>query len=96
MPTRCLHIHLTLKNKGVASRFLVMQQAYRYGVRGSVQRKDPETYFIIAEGEDPALEQFLTWCRTFQLNFPDCVTFEEHEVQNYTSFDIIRNRENIG
>ena len=67
-----------------------MQQAYKYGINGSVQRKGEDAFFIIAEGEEVSLEKFINWCETFQLNFPGCVTLEEKEVMNYKSFDIIR------
>ena len=87
---RCVHIHLLLKNKEAASRFSVMQQAYKYGINGSVQRKGEDAFFIIAEGEEASLEKFIDWCETFQLKFPDCLTLEEKEVLNYKSFDIIR------
>jgi len=70
-----------------------MQQAYKYGIRGSVQRKNTETFFIIAEGECSALEKFIHWCETFQLNYPDCVSMEEKEIRHYKTFDIIRDRD---
>ena len=87
---RCVHIHLQLKNKEAVSRFSVMQQAYKYGINGSVQRKGEDAFFIIAEGEEASLEKFINWCEAFQLNFPGCVTLEEKEIMNYKSFDIIR------
>ena len=87
---RCVHIHLLLKNRNAASRFTVMQNAYKYGVKGSVQRKGEDAFFIIAEGEESSVDKFINWCETFQLNFPNCVTLEEKEIMNYTSFDIIR------
>lgn len=87
---RCVHIHLSLKNMDVASRFIVMQQAYKYGINGSVQRKGEDAFFIIAEGKEEQLDKFISWCETFQLNFPNCVTIEEKGIMNYKSFDIIR------
>ncbi|MBE0647605.1 MAG: acylphosphatase [Bacteroidales bacterium] len=81
-----------MKNKDVVSRFIVMQNAYRYGIKGSVQRKGVDELFIIAEGEESSIEEFINWCETFQLNFQGCVTLEEKEIVNYKSFDIIRNR----
>ena len=87
---RCVHIHLLLKNRNAASRFAVMQNAYKCGVKGSVQRKGEDAFFIIAEGEEASIDNFINWCETFQLNFSDCVTLEEKEIMNYTSFDILR------
>ena len=89
---RCVHIHLQVKNKDVVSRFIVMQNAYRYGIKGSVQRNGEDALLIIAEGEEVSLEKFINWCETFQLHFQDCLTLEEKEIVNYKSFDIIRNR----
>ena len=94
MIIRCFHIHLLVKYKDAASRFTVMHHAYKYGIKGSVQRKGEDALFIIAEGEEASLEKFIHWCETFQLNFPDCVTLEEKEPMNYKAFDIIsRGRE---
>ena len=67
-----------------------MQQAYKYGINGSVQRKGEDAFFIIAEGEEESLEKFVNWCETYQLNFPNCVTIEKKGIMNYKSFDIIR------
>ena len=67
-----------------------MQNAYKYEIKGSVQRKGEDAFLIIAEGEEASIEKFINWCETFQLNFPDCVTLEEKEIMNYKSFDIIR------
>ncbi|MBC8458202.1 MAG: acylphosphatase [Deltaproteobacteria bacterium] len=81
-----------MKNKNIASRFLVMQQAYRYGIKGSVQRKWEGAFFIIAEGEEVPLEQFIFWCKTVQLSGLECVTLKEMEITYYKSFEIIRER----
>ena len=67
-----------------------MQNAYKYGIKGSVQRKGEDAFFIIAEGEEASLEKFINWCATFQFNFQDCISLEEKEIMNYKSFDIIR------
>ena len=88
---RCVHIHILLKNRDIASRFLVMETAYKYGITGSVQRKG-DTFFVIAEGEESSLNKFINWCETFQVT-SDCVSsVEEKEVSNRTTFDIIRER----
>ena len=69
-----------------------MQQAYKYGINGSVQRKGEDAFLIIAEGEETSLYKFIHWCETFQLNFQDCVSIEEGEIRNYKSFDIVHKR----
>lgn len=89
---RCVHIHLLLKNKEIVSRFLVMQQAYKYGIKGSVQKKGDDAFFIVAEGEEESLYKFVHWCETFQLNCPDCISMEEGEILNYKTFDIIKQK----
>lgn len=90
---RCFHIRLPILNKSIASRFLVMQQAYKLGVRGYVRKQDPDTFFIMAEGDENALQKFIQWCQTFQLRKIDSMEIEEKEVKQYTSFDIIKGQE---
>ena len=59
------HLNITLSGRvqGVGFRFTAMETAYRYGVSGFVMNLPDHSVYIEAEGDDPGLEQFLTWCK---------------------------------
>ena len=82
-------IQLSIVNKDIVSRFLIMQQAYKHDIKGYVERINSDTLLIHAEGDSESLEDFLHWCRSFQLKGNDCVSVESASVRNYSGFDIV-------
>ncbi|MCD4747404.1 MAG: acylphosphatase [Bacteroidales bacterium] len=78
-----------LRDAGI--RFHTMQAAYKYGVRGTVRYIEDYSIFIIAEGEEDKLNNFVNWCKRGPLGVRvDKVEIEEGEIKNYKKFDMVR------
>jgi acylphosphatase len=89
MKKECRLIHLSIVNKNIASRFLIMQQAYKYNIKGYVEKINDDTMFIHAEGDSELVKYFIQWCGSFQLSKEKCLSLESAPVRNYTSFEIV-------
>ncbi|MEI6455466.1 MAG: acylphosphatase [bacterium] len=85
------HYNLTITGKvqGVGFRFMSMQAAYRYHIRGFVQNLMNGAVYIEAEGEEANLKKFIDWCRSGALGAKvDEIDGKQGEIRNYGSFDI--------
>lgn len=78
------------KVQGVGFRFTAMQKAYQLGICGTVKNDGPGRVFIEAEGEPPALDAFVAWCRKGPVGAAvERVVLEEAPVENRKGFEII-------
>jgi len=75
--------------QGIGFRFMSMEAAYKFHVRGFVQNLKDGSVYIEAEGKEEDLQRFLAWCRTGALGAKvERVEVTEGQVKNYDSFDI--------
>ena len=61
---KLLRITVSGHVQGVSFRAGAQAVAKRLGLSGFVRNQPDGTVYIEAEGSEPALEQFLAWCRT--------------------------------
>jgi len=79
------------KVQGVGFRFMAMEAAYKYHVRGFVQNLKDSSVYIEAEGKEEDLQRFLEWCRSGALGTKvDRIEVTEGHLKNYVTFDIKR------
>ena len=87
------HLNITISGRvqGVGFRFSAMEVAYRYGINGFVLNRPNGVVYIEAEGEEQALEQFLSWCRKGPIGaHVSEVTAVDGKVVGFAGFDIRR------
>ena len=86
-----LNITITGKVQRVGFRFLSLQMAYEYGVKGNVKNVNHNTVYIEAEGDEESLVQFLKWAKKGPPG-SEIKDFkvEEGEIKKYKAFDIIK------
>jgi len=89
---KCVRIILLPIGSESLSRFSIMQNAYRCGVRGFVSRENRDKLLIEAEGSDEQVSDFLKsfhrWSFWVKAQVGDIT---ETDVKNYTAFEIIKN-----
>jgi acylphosphatase len=61
--SRAVTVRVTGRVQGVAFRWYAVQEAERLGVRGWVRNEPDESVAAHLEGDDPAVEAMLEWCR---------------------------------
>ena len=78
-----------LKNN-VAYRFLSMQAAYKYDIKGIIKYLDKNILFIEAEGEEEKLNEYISWCKSdlAGMGVNDIKT-EYNRIIDYKEFDIV-------
>jgi len=87
-----LHSIIIVKGKvqGVFFRASTKHTADRLGIRGQVKNLPDGSVWIAAEGEPPAMEEFIAWCRQGPplANVTD-ITVTAGELQNFEGFKVI-------
>ena len=77
--------------QGVGYRFFAMRAARELGVNGWVRNLPDGSVETLAEGDDAAMEQYLSRLRSGPLaSRVDEVAAEPVELQNFASFEITR------
>jgi len=77
--------------QGVGFRYFTRQEAGRLGVYGTVKNKANGTVVIRVEGGAPQLKTFLSWCHHGpDTAHVDKLVYEQVELANFTSFEILR------
>ena len=61
--SRAVTVTVTGRVQGVAFRWYAVQEAERLGVRGWVRNEPDESVAAHLEGDDPAVEAMVEWCR---------------------------------
>jgi acylphosphatase len=75
--------------QGVFFRASTQTKAHELGVTGTVQNDPDGTVFIRAEGREPALADFVAWCRQGPASaHVEDVEIEETAPQGYEDFHI--------
>jgi len=88
------NINIFGKVQGVGFRFMAMEAAYKYQIRGFVQNLKDGSVYLEAEGNDENLKRFLDWCSTGALGAKvDRIEVTEGLLKNYVTFDIKRSSE---
>jgi acylphosphatase len=86
---KCVQIHIYGRVQHKGFRFLAMQKAYQYGIRGYIQNRKDGSLYIEAEGEEEQLNEFMEWCKKGPMGSTvEEVKAEDGEIKNYKSFDI--------
>ncbi|MBX3239340.1 MAG: acylphosphatase [Chitinophagaceae bacterium] len=84
-------IQVTGKVQGVFFRGSTREQAEKLGVRGTAQNLRDGSVEIFAEGEAPAVQALIDWCRTGPPRaVVEKVVIEEKPLKGYTDFHVIR------
>jgi len=84
-----LSIRVTGRVQGVFFRASAKAEAERLGIAGSARNEDDGTVLIEAEGENAALDQFVSWCgRGPDFAKVSAVDVHEGEPRHFTSFTI--------
>ena len=89
---KCSQITLkTVKDKDqLVSRFTIMQAAYKYGIKGFVQRLESQALIIETEGPKGNVIEFIEWCRRGSEHLKTHeVRIEELPLKNYLTFDLM-------
>jgi len=87
---KCCQITLQTADDEVVSRFSIMQQAYKTGIKGFVKRKSSTSLLIEAECTEDKLAAFIDWCRQgSEYIKTKKMEVVDSDIKNYTSFDII-------
>jgi acylphosphatase len=87
------HLNITISGKvqKVGFRFVALQIAYEYGIRGMVKNVDHDHVYIEAEGDEEALDKYIKWAKKGP---PGSIVrefrTEEGEMKNYKAFDIAK------
>jgi acylphosphatase len=86
-----LHIHISGKVQGVFFRASTKATADCLGIKGWVKNVPDGRVEIEAEGDDFALDEFLTFCK----HGPDDavvekVTIDEGQLKNYRNFELLK------
>lgn len=82
------------KVQGIGFRFMAMEAAYKYHVRGFVQNLKDGSVYLEVEGKEEDLKRFLEWCNTGALGAKvERIEATEGHLKNFVSFDIKRSSE---
>jgi acylphosphatase len=85
------HVRLRITGlvQGVFFRASTQQTADRLGVRGIVRNEPDGSVYAEAEGDDTAVERFVSWCRKGPSRaHVERVTVIEGEPRGYAGFDV--------
>ena len=86
---KCFHIHLTVSGDSKGFRFEVMQKALKSKIYGYIQRKGEDEFFLVAEGKEDKLEDFIKWLdEGFHWTKIVDGKIEEGSIENYSTFDM--------
>lgn len=87
------HIEINIKGKvqGVSYRAATKAVADQLGVKGLIMNQADGSIFVVAEGDDVALEMFLDWCNEGP-QYAEVTSVEtiEGELKNYRNFEIVK------
>jgi len=82
-------IRVSGRVQGVGFRFMAVEAARRYHIRGFVKNLWNGSVYIEAEGEEVDLEDFFRWCRTGPLGARvENAETTEGTLKHYVSFEI--------
>jgi acylphosphatase len=62
--TKAVTVKVTGRVQGVAFRWYAVQEAERLGVTGWVRNEPDESVAAYVEGDDPAVDAMVDWCRS--------------------------------
>jgi acylphosphatase len=90
-----MHIHTNItvsgKVQGVDYRTTAREQARNLGVAGFAKNMTNGSVYIEAEGEEAALQDFITWCKTgTPWSKVEKVEVEEGEMRDFKEFTVER------
>jgi acylphosphatase len=86
-----LHIHIRGKVQGVFFRATTKATADFLGIKGWVKNVPDGSVEIEAEGDDFALDEFLTFCnRGPDDAVVEKVTVDEGQLKNYRNFELLK------
>jgi acylphosphatase len=84
-------IRISGKVQGVYFRASTKATAEKFGIKGFVRNESDGSVYIVAEGEEESLKQFVAWCHHGPSHAEvSNVDLNEGPVQGHTSFDIKR------
>jgi acylphosphatase len=87
------HFSILIRGRvqGVFYRASAKEMAMQLGIKGIVRNEEDGSVYIEAEGEEDALNQFISWCRKGPPRaMVTDVHVEEGSINNYSSFRIDR------
>ena len=88
---KCFKIKISGKVQGVWYRGSMQKKARALGLVGIVKNEQDGSVYAEVEGEEIILQEFIIWCKKGpELAVVKKVEIKEEEINNYTSFDILR------
>jgi acylphosphatase len=86
-----LVIRVTGKVQGVYYRASAAEQARKLGIAGIVRNEPDGSVYLEAEGDEEALQAFVSWCRKGPPRARvETLSANEGTLKNYTTFEIVR------